>query len=327
MREFRELCFSRFSPLFPLFPLFPARKKHIFFRIMDMENHKYSLAKRGKSICPECKKRTFVLYINSMTGEPLHPDVGKCDRADNCGHHYTPKQYFTDNHIPFDKDIATTLRMGTPSRPQPAPSYIDAGIFQKSLRGYENNNLVQFLRRIAGDEATEKAVEMYHIGTSQNGGTVFWEIDRDGKIRAGKIIQYGTDGHRRKDVTPPVQWVHKILHFPEFALMQCFFGEHLIKDTTKPVAIVESEKTAVIASCYLPEFIWIACGGSEGINPEKCKCLKDRKTVLCPDAGMFDKWSEKADCLQTVCDVSVSSLIEEHATEEERKKGYDLADY
>ena len=36
------------------------------------------------------------------------------------------------------------------------------------------------------------------------------------------------------------------------------------KDKTKPIALVESEKTALIASYYLPQFLWIASGGKNG---------------------------------------------------------------
>jgi hypothetical protein len=126
---------------------------------------------------------------------------------------------------------------------------------------------------------------------------------------------------------PPVQWVHTVLKIPDFNLSQCLFGEHLLRDATKMVAIVESEKTAVIASCYLPGFIWLACGGSEGLNIDKCRCLKGRTVVLYPDAGMFDKWSDKAKALRSNCTVSVSSLIEENTAYDERKAGFDLADY
>jgi hypothetical protein len=45
-----------------------------------------------------------------------------------------------------------------------------------------------------------------------------------------------------------ISWVHSVLKLPNYNLSQCFFGEHLLIDTTKTVAIVESEKTAVIAS-------------------------------------------------------------------------------
>ena len=116
--------------------------------------------------------------------------------------------------------------------------------------------------------------------------------------------------------------MHTTLKLPDFHLSQCLFGEHLLRDTAKMVAIVESEKTAIIASVYLPKFIWLACGGSEGLNPDKCKCLKGRKVVLYPDIGMFDKW------LRTICErVSVSNLIETAATDSEWKAGFDLGDY
>ncbi|MDR2824357.1 MAG: DUF6371 domain-containing protein [Prevotellaceae bacterium] len=291
-----------------------------------MEKYKYSLLKKGKNICPECGRKTFVLYIDSTTSEPLHSTVGKCDRADNCGRHYTPKQYFTDNHISFDTEQRYTPR--PMPKPQPASSYIDADVFKKSLQGYENNALVQYLCGIVGDEATRQAVERYYIGTAKNGGTIFWQIDGCRKIRTGKVIRYAVDGHRRKDVTPPVSWVHTILKLPDFSLMQCLFGEHLLHDVTKMVALVESEKTAIIASVYLPQFVWLACGGSEGLNPDKCKFLKGRDVVLYPDCGMFDKWNGKVGVLRTICkSVSVSDLIETAATETERKAGFDLADY
>jgi hypothetical protein len=288
--------------------------------------YKYQLAKKGKHVCPACERKAFVLYLNNTTGEPLHTTVGKCDRADNCGYHYTPKQYFTDNHISFDMKREYTPR--PIQKPQLQPSFIDTDVFRKSLQGYENNNLVQFLRGTVGDEAIRQAIERYYIGTSKNGGAVFWQIDGCGRIRTGKIIQYATGGHRRKDVALPVGWVHAALKLPDFHLSQCLFGEHLLRDATKMIAIVESEKTAIIASVYLPAFIWLACGGSEGLNLDKCKCLKGRKVVLYPDAGMFDKWNGKAEQLRTICkSVSVSNLIETAATEQERQAGFDLGDY
>ncbi|MDR1584428.1 MAG: DUF6371 domain-containing protein [Prevotellaceae bacterium] len=291
-----------------------------------MENFKYSLAKQGKYICPSCGQKRFVLYIDNETGTPVHPTVGRCDREVNCGYHYPPKQYFKDNNIPFDTDLISMLTSKAISKPQSQPSYLKADMLRYSLRGLEYDNFVQFLCRIAGKEAADKAVGMYHIGTSKY-GTIFWQIDRLGKIHAGKIIQYDTDGHRRKDVSPPVRWVHTALKLPDFVLSQCFFGEHLLRDT-KTVAIVESEKTAIIASLYLPDFICIACGGSEGLNPVKYECLKGRKVLLYPDAGMYDKWCKKAEQLQAICtSVVVSDLIEKEAAEAERKAGYDIADY
>ena len=290
-----------------------------------MDFHKYSLTKKGKSICPNCERKTYVLYIDNNTGNPLHSTVGKCDRADNCGHHYSPKQYFTDNNIPFDdkKEFAPRPK----PTPKPQPSFIDTELLKKTLSNYEKNNFAQWLGGIVGEEKAGESIGRYFVGTSKNGGTCFWQIDLNGRIRAGKVIVYGKDGHRRKDVMPPVQWVHSVMKLPDFHLSQCLFGEHLLEDRTKAIAIVESEKSAVIASIYLPGMLWLACGGSEGLNADKCAVLKGRKVALFPDCGKFDKWSEKAKELSKICSMSVSSLIEKNATEHEKQSGYDIADY
>jgi hypothetical protein len=219
------------------------------------------------------------------------------------------------------------------------PSFIDSKLMNKSLSNYENNTFVIWLSKIIGDEAVAQAISRYSLGTSKEGGACFWQIDLQGKIRTGKIIQYDTTGHRRKDVMLPVQWVHSILKLPNYELSQCLFGEHLLRDTTKKIAIVESEKTAIIASVYFPDIIWLAAGNACGLgakgNIDKCKCLKGRTVVLYPDLSLtdktgktvFDKWSEKAKELSAICTVSVSDTLEKIATEQEREDGFDLADY
>ncbi len=69
-------------------------------------------------------------------------------------------------------------------------------------------------------------------------------------------------GKRIKEPYNHVTWVHSVLHKGDYNLKQCFFGEHLLsEDKSRPVALVESEKTALVASYYLPQFLWIASGG------------------------------------------------------------------
>jgi hypothetical protein len=143
-----------------------------------------------------------------------------------------------------------------------------------------------------------------------------------------------TTGKRVKNLELPVYWVHKALKQPEFELKQCLFGEHLLIDKCKPVAIVESEKTAIISSIYLPQFIWLAFGGI-GFNIDKCSILKGRTVTLFPDLSKpkegqptaFEKWSRKAKELSHLAIFTVSDLLERKATEAERKQGLDLADY
>jgi len=324
------------------------------------------------------KDKTFSLYIDTETGEHIHPSVGRCNRESNCGYHYTPKQYFQDNNISFDAPQRTKYKP-RPIAPQKSVSFIPVEIFKASLTGHEKNHFVKFLIDLFGDEVSNELISRYFIATSKywNGATVFWQIDTQGKIRTGKIMLYSpttgkrikkpykhinwvhkalkqpefeltvfwqidtqgkirtgkimlyspTTGKRIKKPFNHISWVHKALKQPEFELKQCLFGEHLLIDKTKPVAIVESEKTAVIASVYLPQFIWLAVGSLTNLNAEKCNILKGRTVTLFPDLNGFDKWSSKAKELSHLANFIVSDLLERKATEAEKQQGFDLADY
>jgi len=284
--------------------------------------------------CPRCqqKDKTFSLYIDTETGEHIHPTVGRCNRESNCGHHYTPKQYFQDNNISFDTPQPKAYKP-RPVTPQPKRvSFIPVEVFKASLNptAFETNHFVKFLINLFGVEVASQLVSRYFIATSKHwdGATVFWQIDTQGKIRTGKIMLYSpTTGKRVKEPFNHINWVHKAIKQPEFELKQCLFGEHLLIDKTKPVAIVESEKTAVIASVYLPQFIWVAVGSLTNLNAEKCSILKGRTVTLFPDLNGFDKWSSKAKELSHLATFTVSDLLERKATEAEREKGFDLADY
>ncbi len=309
-----------------------------------MDTHQFILepynGMKSRYHCPECrrKEKTFSLYLDTQTGEHLHATVGRCNRESNCGYHYTPKQYFQDN-----KTILETPRLGNyrkthlnahpnaypNAQPKPA-SYIHSDAFKLSLKGYESNNFVVFLTGLFGAKITIELISKYFIGTSQHwpGATIFWQIDTHGNIRTGKIMLYGTEtGKRIKEPFPHITWVHKIINQSEFELRQCLFGEHLLIEKTKPVAIVESEKTAIIASVYLPGFIWLASGSLNNLNANTCKILAGRRVSLFPDLKCFEKWSKKARELDHLAYFNVSDLLERKATEEERAKGLDLADY
>ncbi len=301
-----------------------------------MNEHKYILEPykgiNTRYRCPSCQQRdkTFSRYIVSETGEHIHPSVGRCNRDSNCAHHYTPKQYFQDNNISFDKPQHKAYKPRPVTPPQKPVSFIPVEVFKASLKGHEANHFVKFLIDLFGVEVASELVSRYFIATSKhwNGATVFWQIDTQGKVRTGKIMLYSpTTGKRVKEPFNHINWVHKALKQPEFELRQCLFGEHLLIDKTKPVAIVESEKTAVIASVYLPQFIWLAVGSLTNLNGEKFSILKGRTVTLFPDLNGFEKWSSKAKELSHIASFTVSDLLERKATDEERKQGLDLADY
>ncbi len=231
------------------------------------------------------------------------------------------------------------------NRPQTRPiSFIPDKLLHESLKAYEQNNFVVFLADRFGVEIIKALIKKYFIGTSKlwPGATVFWQIDVCGKIRTGKIIPYNKDsGKRIKSSLTKVNWAHKALKLVDFNLQQCFFGEHLLKENlNKPVAIVESEKTAILASIYIPQFIWLATGGLNGckwIDGNVNTVLRNRRIVLFPDLSKpeskincFDVWGQKAKQLADQLPDSiiiVSDLLEKKATITERHEGLDMGDF
>lgn len=303
-----------------------------------MIEHRYTLepykGMNSRYRCPVCqqKDKTFSLYIDNETMEHVHPTVGRCDRESSCSNHYTPKQYFQDNNISFDLPQQKTYNSKPVIIETKSISYIPVEVLKASLNPemFGLNNFVKYLIILFGVDVTNKLISTYFIATSKhwNGATVFWQIDTKGKIRTGKIMLYNpVTGKRIKEPFNHVHWVHKALKQPEFELKQCLFGEHLLIDKTMPVAVVESEKTAVIASVYLPQFIWLAVGSLNNLNAEKCSILRGRTVSLFPDLNGFDKWNSKAKELSHIAKFTVSDLLERKATEAEKKQGFDLADF
>jgi hypothetical protein len=300
-----------------------------------MDEHRYILEPykgiNTRYQCPGCKQKEFTRYIDTRTGEYIHPTVGRCNRENNCGYHYTPKQYFQDTNI----DIKTVSRFPAQrNRKQETSetqiSFIPIESFKASLKEYDINNLVKFLIILFGTEKATSLIERYFIGTSRHwpGATIFWQIDIHGQIRTGKIMLYNNvTGKRIREPFPHIAWVHNVLKQPQFELKQCLFGEHLLIGNNQPVAIVESEKTAIIASGYFPQLIWLAVGSINNLNAKVCQVLLNRQVILFPDLKGFEKWENKARELSHFINVNISSLLERKASEAEKEAGLDLADY
>jgi uncharacterized protein DUF6371 len=217
-------------------------------------------------------------------------------------------------------------------------STISFRLLIQSLSAFNANNFVQFLLSVFGFDTTVALINRYNIGTSKYwpGATVFWQVDIHGKIRSGKIMKYDVATARRiKQPFQHINWAHTVLRLPGFELRQCLFGEHLLGDScmnivgrqTGTIAIVESEKTAIIASVYLPQFIWLACGSLTNLTVEKCRVLAGRNVVLFPDLNGYRNWRRKAIELSSIATVTISSLLDKKANRQERRKGLDLADY
>ncbi|SMO84189.1 DUF6371 domain-containing protein [Gracilimonas mengyeensis] len=290
---------------------------------MALTEYKYQLDPGSKKfLCPSCERKRFVRYVAQDNGNYLPEDVGRCDREQSCGYHKPPRQ--ADGI-----ELANILYKSSEPRKEPKASTLPKGYLKRSLGNYERNTLITWMATLKGwswERATETA-QLYKVGTSKDGWAIFWQIDQQGKIRSGKMMAYDTDGHRIKEGYSQ-DWIHSKLqrtgHLEAFELVQCFYGLHIVDDS-KPVAIVESEKTALIASQYLKQFHWIASGQLHGINEYKMKPLAGRSITLFPDIGVYDQWKAKAEELKDIAEIKVSTLLEENAPE--KHSGFDIADY
>jgi hypothetical protein len=306
--------------------------------MMTTTTHRFSLEIGSKKhICPSCRQKTFVWYIDNASGGYLPDEVGRCDRENHCGHHYTPGQYFKEHGL----QIPVTEKKEREPEPQKPIDYISLDLVQKSMHGYEQSAFAGYIIRLFGENAGKSLLLKYFSSRAKADGgkaNIFWRIDCEGKVRTGKIMIYhpGT-GKRNKAINPT--WAHNALK--PFNHKLCFFGEHLITEyPDRTIAICESEKTAIIASFFFPQYVWLATGGASGCKWREYsvfKVLKNRNVILFPDFGYYNKksgktcfqeWSDRANAImeRMKCNIRVSSVLEKNIPEEERANDYDLAD-
>ena len=147
----------------------------------------------------------------------------------------------------------------------------------------------------------------------------------------------------------------------------CFFGQHLLTNMNhtnlsnhsyysndwlspsghraKPscslkesaVCIVEAEKTAFILSELYPNHIWLAAGGLGEVQPDKFRALRGHRVILFPDTDAdgitFQRWTEAARIVMRAPfwedspPIRVSSILEAHASPEQKQRKIDLVDY
>lgn len=280
--------------------------------------------------CPRCgTPKSFTRYISNVSGMYLGNDVGKCNRINKCNYHYSPKDFFRDGNT-FIEERNLKIKAEVVEKPI---SFIDSEQLINSLNNYSDNNFVKYLLKIAPESEVKKTIEKFYIGTStfwQN-STVFWQIDIEGRIRCGKVILYDEKtGKRVKSPFPHINWYHKILGINDFNLKQCLFGEHqLIKSPTSTIGLVESEKTAIIASIHLPNLTWLATGGIHNLEPEKCSALKNKKVIMFPDMNAYEIWEKKADKLTTSlnCSIKISDILDKNIPNEIKLSGADIIDF
>ena len=243
------------------------------------KNYRYKLRKGSKKeVCPNCRKKTFTPYISVINDEIANIEkYGICDRKNNCAYiMYPPSK---------ESDYVQWVQPEPKPFKRVEPDFIPRGTVESTFKNFEQNIFMQFLRKTFG---SNKAIELqsdYNIGTAKQNGTIFFQQDKEGRFRTGKVMYYGLDGRRLKDRNS--WYLHKRVN-PDFELQQVFFGEHLVSDE-KPIALCESEKTAILMSMFKPDMTWLAAGGSNMLNIQRLSRLP-RVDYVYADEGCFNLW-------------------------------------
>ena len=200
-------------------------------------------------------------------------------------------------------------------------------------------------------EQMAHAAARYRLGKSKSGRCIFWMIDEAGKVRDGRIGN---------------EWVSAMMEAREPVLLRgcrtvhCLYGLHLVhtennghtestentergvtntnhtnstNNISKSVCIVDDERTAVILSELFPECLWMATMYPLNLNIRQLEPLRGRHVVLYPhtDSTMshYVCWLEIAESARQHLhmDVTCNRLLEDYATEEQKKRKIDLVGF
>lgn len=292
-----------------------------------MANYKWMLRKGGKKErCPKCGKMRFVPYVLASDPSVMAGEIyGRCDREQSCG-------YFRYPHLDRDEVTSGPLLY---TKTEPMEDKREIMTYKPMFEPLRyNNTLYEAFASLLPPQALELACQRYHIGTGARGECIFYQYDGE-RVRTGKAIMYGPDGHRLKGdggVSLPVWWMHKApsCTFDEtkYRIKQCLFGQHLLERfPDHQVWLVESEKTAVLMTATdITEGrdgrIWLACGGSQMLKGSiDLGCLKGRSVTLIPDDGQYWNWLRTAKKYGWTC-VDISDLV----TDADMPAGSDIWD-
>ena len=234
---------------------------------------RYTLEKHPtpKGTCPSCREKKVFRYFQDAEGQRLDEKYGICDRAAKCGYDHRPSgELFERSGAPADLVQHEIVR--------PTAEQAEA---LKQLVHDHTSNLHAWARTVG---IPAEHLERWAVATDRD-RTVYLHLDKNQQLANAKWFKYQEDGRRDKNSQPYsftlTEAERKVKKFA-----WCLYGEHLLRtdDPTRPICVVESEKSAVVASFHYPDFDWVACGAANGITDEKIGALHGRPVWWLCDA-------------------------------------------
>lgn len=308
------------------------------------------------SNCPICSKTRFQHFVYKDEDEIAESSsiigqkVGICD---NCLYCLYPEEFEAERRqllIKYsdDKFCRYLKKIGEKKVDRTSPDFYISQIF--ALGNNESNSLFIFLKKAEypdgkrksffSEEQIRLAFRKYCVQTSilpfRKNAAIFWYKPNGYQTLAYRIAQFDEYGHliKDRDREYPITKSIDVLREHKY----CFFGRHLIKNEAtrgKTICIVESEKTAIIASMVYPDAIWLATSSSWYLNSYNVD-FNTSNVVLFPDLDVHDVNDEdynlKHDWYLLINEgwlqgARISGFIEKYVKEHNKPHSYDIADY
>lgn len=196
-------------------------------------------------------------------------------------------------------------------------------------------------------EQMHHAAARYHLGKTKSGLPMFWMIDD---------TLDPLDAHIGNDT-----WLFQLLKKREpllenWPIYHCLFGLHLLKAEVgckrdevgckrddvggrkaggnSSVCIVESERSAVVLSELFPESLWMAYATEPHLQIELFQPLEGRTVTIYPRSDpymsnylFFDDLAASVRRQYPSINISVSAILEDNATDDQKSRCIDLLDF
>ena len=177
-------------------------------------------------------------------------------------------------------------------------------------------------------EQMHHAAARYHLGKTKSGLPMFWMIDD---------TLDPLDAHIGNDT-----WLFPLLKkreplLEDWPIYHCLFGLHLLCQpaaSNLPIAIVESEASAVVLSELFPESIWMAYATEPHLQIELFQPLEGRTVTIYPRTDpymsnylFFDDLAASVRRQYPSINISVSAILEDNATDDQKSRCIDLVDF
>ena len=188
---------------------------------------------------------------------------------------------------------------------------------------------------LISQEGMRRAAQRYLLGRSRSNETVFWMIDDRQRVRDGMV----------GDSWASVLLKERGLIDRQWCPQHCLFGLHLLeeggmrreegeysKHSSEIICVVESVRSCVVLSERFPKYLWMATGYLANLNERLFLPLKGHHVVCFPatdpTGDTYLLWLSVAkEARKYGIDISVSRLLEDRASMEQKEQGIDLVGY